>query len=218
MDTKKLPQNGILLNTDASVVPKTVRYGVFGGVYELAEALLVQACIKPEDRVLEIGAGTGFIGLLSARICGAENVFSFEANPAMERIIRGNYDLNSVHPKLHMMAVTPDGNPITFHSADNLVSSSIFDRNLAGAEVTVQSAALNDLLRDLEPTVIVIDVEGAEIGLMASAEFGTVDRIIMELHPHIVGQDAVDTMLRDLETKGFRVAETVDKNVLLVRD
>ena len=217
LNTKKLAQNGVTLSTDAAVVPKTVRYGVFGGVYELAEAALVQACVKPGDRVLEIGAGTGFIGLLSARICGAENVNSFEANPAMEQVIRGNYALNGITPTLHMKAVTPDGQPITFHSADNLVSSSVFDRNLEGKKVTVESEALDTLIQQLAPTVIVIDAEGAEIDLMAGTDFGSVDRIIMELHPHIVGQPAVDEMLQGLSDKGFEVTERVEKNVLLVR-
>lgn len=217
LGTKRMTQNGVMLSTDPAVVPKTVRYGIFAGVYEAAEAALVTACLKPGDRVLEIGAGTGFISLLATRTCGQGNVFSFEANPAMETVIRGNYALNPVTPELTMKAVTTDGQPITFHSADNLVSSSIFDRELEGKAVTVESIALNDLLNKLKPTVIVIDVEGAEIGLMATGNLDTVDRIIMELHPHIVGDEAVAEMLRGLELKGFAVTEQVDKNVLLTR-
>ena len=216
--TKRLTQNGVMLSTDPKTVPKTVRYGIFGGIYEAAEAALVQACLKPSDRVLEIGAGTGFISLLTAQTCGEENVFSFEANPAMEIVIRGNYNLNSCTPKLHMRAVTTDGEPITFHSADNLVSSSIYDRNLEGSKVTVESVALSNLLRDIRPTVIVIDVEGAEIDLLTSTDLTGVDRIIMELHPHIVGKEATDTMLRTLESKGFHSAERVEKNVLLIHE
>jgi FkbM family methyltransferase len=215
--TNRLAQNGIRLSTDPAIVPKTVRYGIFGGVYEAAEAALVQACVTSNDRVLEIGAGTGFISLLCARTCGEENVFSFEANPSMEQVIRGNYALNALTPKLHMKAVTTDGKPLTFHAADNLVSSSIYDRSIVGAAITVQSVAINDLLSNIKPTIIVMDVEGAEIDLMASPNLETVERIIIELHPHIVGPDPIATMLSGLEAKGFNVTERVDKNVLLTR-
>ncbi len=216
--TKRMTHNGIVLSTDPAFIPKRVRYGVFSGTYEAAEAILVSSSLKPGDKVLEIGAGTGFISLLAAQICGRGNVFSFEANPAMEAIIRSNYALNSVTPELSMKAVTTDGGPITFHSADNLVSSSIIDRELEGKAVSVESVALNSLLNQLKPSVIVIDVEGSEISLMASAELNTVNRIIMELHPHIVGNQAVSGMLQDLRAKGFSETERVDKNVLLTRE
>lgn len=217
LGTKKLTQNGIMLSTDASSVPKTVRYGIFGGVYEAAEAHLISSCLKPGDRVLEIGAGTGFISLLAAHICGAKNVHSFEANPAMEAIIRGNYALNGIEPHLNMKAVTVDGGPLTFHSADNVVSSSIYERDVEGKKITVESMAIDDLLRDLSPTTIVMDVEGAEIELLASDQLSSVNNIIVELHPHIVGEHQIQKMLDKLALSGFNTKARMNKNILLAR-
>lgn len=212
-----LTHYGVVVPTAADWVPKTVRDGVFTGQYEANEAVMVRHALREGDRVVEIGTGTGFVSALCAKICGSQNVFSFEANPKMDSLIRETYRLNDVAPQLRMRAVTTDGAALSFFAADNLVSSSAYARDVSGQHVTVESVTIAAVLRDLAPTVLVMDVEGAEVDLLPAANLTGVRCIILETHPQIVGKDKIDALISGLTAQGFSVEADFQKNVLLMR-
>lgn len=218
LGTKEYTLNGVKLVTDDLRVPEEVRHGIFSRQYEDTEAAIIQEKVGPNDRVLEIGAGVGFVSILCSQRAGSENVRSFEANPAMENLIRDNYALNDVKPTLEMKAVTRDGAPVTFHVSDNIVSSSIYDRSLEGKEIKVESVALASLVKEWQPSVLVMDIEGAEVDLLGYEELPSVNRMILEVHPHIVGAKAVDDMLARLEAQGLKNTFSYRKSVLLERE
>jgi len=196
---------------------RAVRNGLYKNTYEDGERALLKAVLKPGDRVLEIGGGIGFVGLLATRLAGPGSTVSYEANPKLEPVIRANYALNAAAPELRMRAITPDGKPVTFHQSDNVVSSSLYARAETQHQITVESDALDAALAELKPTVIVMDVEGAEVDLFAGVSLAGVRAMVVELHPHIVGQDRIDALLAGLAEDGFRVESQLRKNVLLRR-
>jgi FkbM family methyltransferase len=213
--TSRITRDGITLNSDASV-SSTVRNGLYKGGYEAAERMLLKRHLKPGQRVLEVGAGIGFVGLLATRIAGAGNVLSYEANPGLEPVIRANYALNSPVPDLRMRAVTTDGAPVVFHRSDNIVSSSIYDRPEASQRMEVQSDALEDVIAEFRPDLLILDVEGYEVDLLASPPDGP-SKYLIELHPHVVGKDRIDAMLRKMQDAGLKVVDRRDSNVVLAR-
>jgi FkbM family methyltransferase len=193
-----------------------VRNGLYKGNYEGPERELLLRHLRKGERVLEIGAGIGLIGLLATRIAGAGNVLSYEANPSLEPIIRANYALNAAAPELRMKAVTTDGAPVTFHQCDNVISSSIYDRAEAARRIQVQSDALSDVLAEWRPDLLVMDVEGYEVDLLANFP----DRLrylLIELHPHVVGEDRTEALLSHLADGGFKVTERLLNNAFLSR-
>jgi FkbM family methyltransferase len=115
-----------------------------------------------------------------------------------------------------MRAVTTDGAPVTFHQSDNVVSSSIYDRPECSRTVEVQSDALPVVLAELRPDLLILDVEGYEVDLLARAPDGP-SALLVELHPHVVGDDRIEAMLRQLAEGGFDVVERQQSNVLLCR-
>ncbi|WP_158275509.1 FkbM family methyltransferase [Maritimibacter sp. 55A14] len=199
-------------------LPDSVRNYLFKGTYELGERLLVKEIVKPGSRVLEIGTGIGFISLLCTRIAGEGNVLSFEANPALRRVIEENYALNGVRPRLEMKAVTTDGKPIRFFQNDNIISSSLMARDIEAKEIEVESASIHDVIESHRPDVIVMDVEGAEIDLLATAHLSGVSGILVELHPHIVGAEKIEALKEHILGQGFRLDGSRHKNALFVRD
>jgi hypothetical protein len=50
----------------------------------------------------------------------------------------------------------------------------------------------------------VLDIEGAEVDLLKACPLGGIRKIIMEVHPHIVGEPAVGEMVALLDAAGFR--------------
>jgi len=209
--------HGVTLNTRRSWIPRAVRKSLFQGSYESPECTMVIKHVKPGDRVLEIGCGIGLVGILAARQCGSENVFCFEANPALERIIRDNHTRNDLTPNLIMKAVTANGRDLTFFQDRKLWGSSIFDRKRETNKISIQSVPMQALIEAHRPSVLVIDAEGAEIELLPSADMSDVDRIIIEIHPQIVDQNRIEALVEKLISQGFRLAEQQDLVLFFAR-
>ena len=216
-DVEVMAIHGVKICTARGEIPKSVRSMLFKGTYEAHECNLVKHTVHPSDRVLEIGAGIGLVSLVATRNCGEGNVLSCEANPALESIIRGNYMLNGWVPNLTMCAVTSDGRDLTFFRDNNVLSSSIFDRGLTDEEIIVESIAINDLIDRHRPSVIVMDVEGSEIELLPAADLSQVREVIVEMHPHIVGEEKIVSLVKNTEAKGFRPIDIRHKTYLLTR-
>ena len=157
--------------------------------------------------------------VLAAKQCGAENVFSYEANPVMEPLIRKNFELNGWKPNLVMKAVTVDGEDVRFFASDNVYSSSTIDRSetVAGKMITVPSDSINHVIEDTNPNTIVMDVEGAEAELLTKADLSTITNILVEVHPHIIGTEAIEELKAHLMAESFELVETAHKTLMYVR-
>ncbi|WP_437352968.1 FkbM family methyltransferase [Neorhizobium petrolearium] len=199
--------SGVRLVSEQGKVPVMLRNHLYREVYEDTERNLLLRVLKPGMRVLEIGAGMGFISLLATKLSGEGNVVSYEANPVLEPLIRENYALNALAPQLRMKAVTLNGGPLSFFQSDNIISSSSHDRNMEARKITVESDAFANVLDEINPDVLVIDVEGAEVELFQIADLRNVRHIIIELHPHIVGEDKINQIIAGLESDGFVIRE-----------
>lgn len=207
---------GVKLPTDPDLVPEFVIELIYAERYERQEAEICLKELRYGDRVLELGAGIGFIGSLAAKICGSENVRTYEANPSVEPIVRRTHKLNGVTPDLRMQAVTKATGPIKFFVNENVVSSSLKDRDFGGG-ITVDGIALKDAIADFRPTVIVCDIEGAEVDVFTAAELSGVERILIELHPKIVGTAENEAFLKMLEDKGLRFAYGTREKVAFLK-
>jgi FkbM family methyltransferase len=209
--------DGIHLLCDARRIPRSVATAIIKGTYELPERQLVRAAVRPGDRVVEVGTGVGVVSLLCNRLAGAGNVLSYEANAALEPAITENFALNGLTPRLRLRAVTVDGAPISFFRNDNIVSSSIYDRGLAALKVVVESDPIDKVLSEENADVLVMDVEGAELDLLGAADLSRLREIIVELHPHIVGDAATEAMIADICARSFVETGRVHKNIRLSR-
>jgi FkbM family methyltransferase len=215
---REITLDGVRVSTDPVLVPRSVRSALFKETYEVHERRLVRAVLKPDDRVLDIGAGVGVVSLLCASICGADRVLSYEANPLLEPIIRRNFALNGWTANLRMRAMSTDGRPISLHRSDNIVSSSVVERSGFAEKMTIESDPFDRVIAEHQPSVVVMDVEGAEIALLPASPLGSVRHIIAEIHPHITGEEKVAAMLDGLHARGFRLATRAHKTVLLTAD
>lgn len=207
---------GVRLRAVGPGVSRQVMHGLYRETYEEPERLLLGHFLSPSDRVLEVGGGVGFISLLCARVVGAGNVLTYEANAAMGEVIRGNFALNGLVPNLRNRAITAQGGPITFFVAGNIVSSSLYRRE-GGVPATVESDSLEAVLGEWRPTVLVMDIEGAEIDVLGSSPLAGIRAIMVELHPHVTGDAAVGRLRDHLGRLGFCEAKTIHKSALFLR-
>ena len=88
---------GVRLAVDARVLSPTMVGKLYEGGYETAEADLVRTTLTPDDRVLELGGGVGFIGIIAARVVRhPHQVLIIEANAQLIPLMELNFRLNGV--------------------------------------------------------------------------------------------------------------------------
>ena len=93
-------------------------------------------------------------------------------------------------------------------------SSNVVRKDAYSTAVKVDSVRLNDAILEHRPSVIIMDVEGAEIDLLPEVISSGVARILVELHPHIIGRDATEALKRNAASAGYKVIGTSGDNIL----
>lgn len=207
---------GVRITADLDDIPFKIRKQLYKNNYEKGELTLVRQAIRADDRVLEVGAGIGFISIACAKIVGPDNVLSYEPNPSMKRVIEKNYRLNGLTPNLRNKVLAVGEGEAEFYFSDNVLSSSLIDRD-HGGKTTVAADSIRQVVEDYRPTAIVMDVEGAETELLRNCDLSGVSKIVIEMHPHIVGQAAIDDLADHLAGLGLALRTRDGKRYLFQR-
>lgn len=156
--------------------------------YEGHEAHAALQRVKPGMRVLEVGAGLGYVTSICARLAGAENVVSIEANPQMVAAARATLDHNGLQAAaLEHAAVVGNGHQ---EATVNFRAGGLFWGGAtlpAGVEkedmIAVPALRIRPLLMEVRPRFVMLDVEGAEADLFKKPWPRFVKFVVLELHP-----------------------------------
>jgi FkbM family methyltransferase len=183
---------------------RRVEHAIANGGYERDELRLIGMVLTPRDVVLELGAGLGLVSAYCAKRLGSSQVFAFEANPDLEPCIRETYALNGVEPTLEMCAVRATAGRVTLYRTRHFYSSSIIRRSPSAIPIEVPGKALSYVVERIRPTLLIVDVEGAEGELFDRARLPGVSTIVLELHHRIIGEEKSREVRRALTDLGFR--------------
>lgn len=177
--------------------------------HERDEREIVSRHLRPDDVVLELGAGLGLVTILCCQRTGSDRVHTFEANPDLAAALRRNFAINGVAPQLHLRMVTRDGGPREFFVAERFIQSSghaAVGASTAGAATKVDSVPLADVLATVRPTFLIADVEGGELELFESPlALEGVRSVCLEVHPHIIDDGGVSRVIAALLSRGFEL-------------
>jgi FkbM family methyltransferase len=193
---------GIQIRLGRHMSPQVQRT-VSQGRYEQDELRLIGRVLLPDDVVLELGAGLGLVSTFCARRLGSSRVFAYEANPDLEACIRDTYSLNRVQPTLEMCAVGADAGHVILYRGRHLWESSVLSVGGTVRPVEVPVKALNEIAQRVRPTLLIVDIEGAENGLFAGAQLPTVTRVVLELHERVIGAASARQVRSTLAAMGF---------------
>jgi FkbM family methyltransferase len=183
---------------------RRVEQAISKGGYERDELRLIGMVLSPSDVVLEIGAGLGVVSAYCAKRLGSSRVFAFEANPDLEPRIRETYALNGVEPTLEMCAIRATAGRVTLYRTKHVVSSSLGKRSAEAIPIEVPGKALSYVVEKFRPTLLIVDVEGAEDELFDRAQLPGVTKIMLELHERVIGETKARRVRDALTALGFR--------------
>lgn len=189
--------NGIDLAVPGDLATEAIAAKLTDGSYEADEARAVARCVKPGFRVLDLGAGIGYVGALAAKHAEPENVLSIEANPDLLPVIKANYARNDVADiSLIQGAVVghaEEGESAPLHLADGFTGSRLGAQG--GRQVEVPLVGFHDLLRAHRPHVVLMDVEGAEAQFFDRPWKCPLRFCVMEIHPKQYGAEVIKKMV-----------------------
>jgi FkbM family methyltransferase len=180
------------------------RREVYAGRYERGEARCVLLRVAPDDVVMEIGAGVGFVSTLCARRVGSSRVTCYEGNSALLPRIRETFAVNGVAPALVNAVLGREASEAELFVEREFVASSLRERSGEARAVRVPQLAVNEELRRVRPSCLVIDIEGGESELLPAIAWDGVRKLVLEVHPHVIGEARVGELIALLAAQGFR--------------
>jgi FkbM family methyltransferase len=212
---------GLTLCLPEAALKGNLERALSSGRYENHEADALLLHLRPGDRLLDLGAGLGFICALAAGVLGEGAVFGVEPGPETVKLARRNLAANGF-PGVKLMrgAVVGEGEgEVEFGQRPAFWASA-----LKGPEgwpenaevIRVPARPIGKLLARFAPTVISCDIEGGELEVLTRALPG-VRLVVVETHPLVYGPDGVERITLALVAQGFAAAEGAKKDTLVFR-
>ena len=204
---------------DVSKLSSVMKNNLLLGRYEVQERLMAQRCITPADVVLEVGGAIGFIGLFCQLRLGVTRYTTVEANPDTAEMLQRNYALNGRTPVLWNLALAAADGQITLNIGNEFWANSLLANAGGTRAVSVPACSLATLVRRLPepPTAFIMDIEGAEQFVDFRQLPDSVRKIIVELHPALIGHQKTYAIIAGLVNLGFHVEHEEGGTYLFLR-
>jgi FkbM family methyltransferase len=184
--------------------PIKLRRDLHSGLYEPLEIQALRSTLDESDVAMELGTGIGFLATYLAKKIGSDRVFTYEANPALEPLIRDTFALNGVSPAFQTCLLGESaGESSFFVDADFRASSAVqFD---AGEQIRVPMRSFNEELQRIRPTFLIVDIEGGEYDLVQFMNFSGIRKILIEVHENIIGATGLERLKSIILGAGFSI-------------
>ena len=168
--------------SDADLIIPEIRNEIRSGAYSADLVRLLPDAVKSGDRVLVIGGGLGTVSSLVAKRDGVERVIAVEANTELVPYLERVHALNGVPWVETINAVLVDGwtGRVPFFARHDIRTSSLLPDDCSWQRtMMVPCMDLNLILTEEQISLIVCDIPTASAQLLACAELGLVDRVLV---------------------------------------
>jgi len=169
--------------SDAALIIPEIRSEICSATYSADLVRLLPEAVVPGDRVLVIGAGLGVVSTMAARDEGVDRVIAVEADTALIPYLNRVHALNGVSEVEVVNAVLAEGKKgrVPFFARRDLRTSSLLPHDRSWQQVImVPFMDLNLILTEERISLIICDIPVASARLVAQAELGQVDRILLD--------------------------------------
>lgn len=212
------PIYGIRLPVQKGFSPRMAYYFVLGD-YEQADLQLISEYVVAGDRVMECGGGAGITGSF-AGACSGNPVVIVEPNDRLHEQIHRTFAANGQHVDIVNGAVVPDnfvGKEVSLGIHDEYWWSSVLSLQRADIVSSKKAIGLATLLERYQPTVLIVDIEGGEVGLFPTRAPSCLRLIIVEIHTPDIGDAATAKIVNDVISAGFELKRILAQTWLFAR-
>jgi FkbM family methyltransferase len=193
---------GVTFAIDAETSP-TLRRLLYSERYERSESRCAVVALSPDDVVLEVGSGLGYLSTICALKLGSERVHTYEADPALIPAIRRHHARNGVAPEVHNAMLAERAGSAPFFVAAHFFSSSATAPHPESPGLEVPTLDVRAEFARIRPTFVLIDIEGGEGDLVPLIDWSGVAKLAIELHPELLGPEGMQAILATLAAAGF---------------
>jgi len=192
---------GVTLPIVPELYSDTIVQYIRDGLYEAQEVAELDALIQPNEVILEIGAGCGFISTYCAKNPYTEAVYCVEANPELIEVIKLTHRLNRVDvTAYHEILSKAEGETDFYVHRDFWASGT---HASLGESIKVKTTPFQRRLDEIKPTLLIVDIEGGEESLFENVDLTGVKKIMLEIHQAIIGRHGVKKVFDLLSAQGF---------------
>ncbi|MEE9387975.1 MAG: FkbM family methyltransferase [Paracoccaceae bacterium] len=206
---RKFELNGISLEIPEQCLSETLVQAIDEGRYENNEAEAVLRNLNAKDRVLDLGAGAGYLSILASEVVGRDNVTAVEPVPDMIPALRKNLDSNGAgNARVVHAAVVPKdhvGDTVKFLPRRAFWASEIAsDSPVENPRVTsVPAVTICDLFARFQPSFVIMDVEGSEAQLCREPWPEHVRIVVMEIHSKRYNSRTIQEIFDGMSASGL---------------
>jgi len=178
--------------------------------YESGERSVLPKLLSSQDRVLEVGSALGCVSMVAAKIVGAENILTFEANPLMVAAAERNFELNALPISIrngvlqNRICWDGPGQSTQFHIHREFWASSLVKSKNTVKSIEVPTYCFEEEVSNWRANVLICDIEGGEIDLLSYADLTAFNKILLEIH-YWAGREGINKLIRKLIMDGFSV-------------
>ncbi|MEM7268241.1 MAG: FkbM family methyltransferase [Pseudomonadota bacterium] len=201
--------HGIEIPATAYTESPRLRSKIQKGRYEIHEIMGALEVVGPDDRVLECGSGLGVVGTIVAHHRRPKMIRSYEANPGLISVLEQTYAHNKVDDCISVthgaLMSEPDApETVSFNVTRRFAASSLAAPK-RGLVETIDAPVhrFEDVRGELSPTVLLMDIEGAELDFLEHADLTGIHSVVMEFHPDVYGEDGMARCKKILNEAGF---------------
>jgi FkbM family methyltransferase len=205
-----------LLGSDSGISKELALYGV----HEPLATRVIKRLLQPGMNVLDIGSNLGYYALLEARAVGATGkVIAIEPVPSNARLLAANIEGNGYSNVLICEAAIGASEcraPIYLAGKSNW-HSMVFLPDETGEKIEVPVFTVDSLVSHLGLSAVHLvrmDIEGYEVEALRGMQNTLrvhAPRLLVELHPHLVGPESIIGLLKELERMNYSVEYVLDR-------
>lgn len=198
------------------LVGPRLSYLVCIGDYEQNDIDILDKFLKTGDKVVEMGGGIGLTAAYSAIKTG-NPVVVIEPDSRLHPLIAKQVEVNGGEAVLVEKCVVANAGEIStvefglaseiwFSSMDSARSEDEVGQKIV-QRINVETIGLNDALASFKPTVLVVDIEGAELGLFSGKMENKPRAIMIEIHTPNFGGAGTGSVITDLIRQGYKMTD-----------
>ena len=206
---------GVKINIGDHISRNIINY-LYSGDYEGREILILKKELESGDKVLEIGSGLGYLTIFCSKTIGSGNVITYEANPLLIDKIEDNFRLNNEYPKLCNAILGDEEAESDFYVEEEFWSSSIVKRSDSASRLRVKNEEINRIIINNKINFIIMDIEGGEKDLIYKIDYKGLNKLLIEIHPHVIGNYESTKIIAHLFQQGFIIDFNISSNDVIL--